>query len=408
MRKLLMKAGVPLVAGAVLLTGFSGVSFASARHPDATKPTFDIAYEGPLSGGNAQLGLNMAYSVQYAINQANAGKSQFGKLKFKLKYVAKDDQGEATISPTDAQELVANPAVVAVVGPAFSGATKAAEPTFAAHNLATVSPSATNPALAQNGWRNFFRDVADDSVQGPADADYVVKVLKLTKVYVANDASTYGQGLASAFAAEATKDGATVTNGTFPGTSQCSDGTASPTQYPDDAATVASAAPQMLFYGGYYCDLGLLLGALHSAGYSGKVMSGDGSDSNALVTGTNPATAANGVYATCACAVLGTTKADQAFASGFKALAKFPVGVYSGEAFDAANAIIAELQILSKSRRGVKNIDRINVVNGLHKIDYHGLTKTVSFESDGNINGDFIYVNQVDNGQLVQLGLTTG
>ena len=63
------------------------------RQPDATKPTFDIAYEGPLSGGNAQLGLNMAYSVQYAINQANSGKSQFGKLPFKLKYVAKDDQG---------------------------------------------------------------------------------------------------------------------------------------------------------------------------------------------------------------------------------------------------------------------------------------------------------------------------
>jgi len=406
MRKLLMKAGVPLVAGAVLLTGFSGVSFASARHPDTTKPTFDIAYEGPLSGGNAQLGLNMEFSVEYAINQANAGKSQFGKLPFTLKYVGKDDQGEATISPTDAQELVAKPAVIAVVGPAFSGATKAAEPTFAAHNLATVSPSATNPTLAQNGWRNFFRDVADDSVQGPADADYVVKVLKDTKVYVVNDASTYGQGLASAFATEAAKDGATVTPGTFPGTSQCSDGTASPTQYPDDAATVASAAPQMLFYGGYYCDLGLLLGALHSAGYSGKVMSGDGSDSGALVTGTNPATAANGVYATCPCAVLGNTKADLAFANGFKALAKFPVGVYSGEAFDATNAIIAELQILSKTSRGTKSITRINVVNGLHKIAYHGLTKTVSFEPNGNIAGNFIYVNQVQNGQLVQLGLT--
>jgi branched-chain amino acid transport system substrate-binding protein len=109
MRKLLMKAGVPLVAGAVLLTGFSGVSFASAKHPDANKPTFDLAFEGPLSGGNAQLGLNEAYAVEYAINQANAGKSQFGKLPFTLKYVSKDDQGEATISPTDAQELVANP-----------------------------------------------------------------------------------------------------------------------------------------------------------------------------------------------------------------------------------------------------------------------------------------------------------
>jgi len=210
MRKLLMKAGVPLVAGAVVLSGLGGAAFASAKGPEATKPTFDLAYEGPLSGGNAQLGLNMAYAVQYAINQANAGKSQFGLLPFTLKYVAKDDQGSPTLSPTDAQELTSNPAVIAVVGPAFSGATKAAEPTFSAHNLATVSPSATNTLLATSGWHNFFRDVADDSVQGPADANYVVQVLHLTKLYVTNDASTYGEGLAGAFAAQATKDGATV------------------------------------------------------------------------------------------------------------------------------------------------------------------------------------------------------
>ncbi len=404
MRKLLMKAGVPLVAGAVVLSGFSGAAFA-AKQPNTTKPTFAIAYEGPLSGGNAQLGLNMAYAVQYAINQANAGKSQFGALPFTLKYVAKDDQGSATLSPTDAEELTSNPAVIAVVGPAFSGATKAAEPTFSAHNLATVSPSATNTALALSGWHNFFRDVADDSIQGPADANYVVQKLHVTSLYVSNDASTYGEGLAAAFAAQATKDGAKVTTGPFPGTSQCSDGTASPTQYPDDAATVVSAKPQLLFYGGYYCDLGLLVGALSKAGYTGKVMSGDGSDSTALISGTNPPSASNGVYASCPCAVLGTTKADNAFANGFKKLAKFPVGIYSGEAFDATNAIIAELQILSKTSAGTAAITRINVVNGLHKIVYHGLTKVVSFQANGDIAGADIYINQVVNGQLVQLGL---
>jgi branched-chain amino acid transport system substrate-binding protein len=404
MRTLLIKAGVPLVAGAIVLSGLSGAAFASAKHTAMTKPTFEIAYEGPLSGGNAQLGLYMEYSVRYAINQANEGKSQFGTLPFTLKYVGKDDQGEATLSPTDAQELVSDPAVMAVVGPAFSGATKAAEPTFSAHNLATVSPSATNPALATAGWHNFFRVVADDSVQGPADADYVVNTLKDTNLYVINDASTYGEGLASAFAGQATKDGAKVTTGTFPGTAQCSGGTASPTQYPDDAATVVSAKPQLLFYGGYYCDLGLLLGALHSAGYTGTVFSDDGSDSSTLITGTNPPSAANGVYASCACAQLGTSRADLQFAAGFKALAKYAPGVYSAEAFDATNAIIAEMQILSRTSRGTASITRINIVNGLHKIVYHGLTKTVSFEPDGNIAGKAIYVNQVQNGKLVQLG----
>ena len=143
MRKLLMKAGVPLVAGALALTGFTSAASANARHVSTTmKPTFDIAYEGPLSGGNAALGLNMLYAVEFAVNEANSGMSQFGKLPFTLAFVKKDDQGLGTISPTDAQELVANKSVVGVVGPAFSAAVQAAEPTFSSHSLATVSPSA--------------------------------------------------------------------------------------------------------------------------------------------------------------------------------------------------------------------------------------------------------------------------
>ena len=182
MRQSLIKVVVPLVAGALVLASLSGAAFANAKHQATAKPTFDLAYEGPLSGGNAQLGLNMAYAVQYAVNEANSGKSAFGNLPFKLVYIAKDDQGSATLSPTDAQELSSNQSVIAVVGPAFSGATKAAEPTFSTHSVATVSPSATLPALATYGWKNFFRVVADDSVQGPADANWVVNTLKDKKL----------------------------------------------------------------------------------------------------------------------------------------------------------------------------------------------------------------------------------
>jgi hypothetical protein len=51
------------------------------------------------------------------------------------------------------------------------------------------------------------------------------------------------------------------------------------------------------------------------------------------------------------------------------------------------------------------NITRLNVVKGLHTIVYKGLTKTISFTSNGNIKGNAIYVNQVQHGTLVQLGL---
>jgi branched-chain amino acid transport system substrate-binding protein len=405
MRQLLMKAGVPLVVGALVLASVSGAAFANVKHPAAAaKPTYTLAFEGPLSGGNAQLGLNIEYAVQYAIAEANSGKSQFGKLPFTLKFLRKDDQGSGAISPTDADALVANKSVIGVVGPVFSAAVQAAGPIFASHALATVSPSATRTTLAEHGWKNFFRVVADDSIQGPADANYVVKTLKLKKLYVVNDASVYGLGLANAFGTQAKKDGAKVTAIAFPGTSQCSDGTASATQYTDDAAAVVSAKPQLLFYGGYYCDLGLLLGALHSAGYKGKVFSGDGSDSATLISGTNPRSAANGVYASCGCAVLGTTKTDKAFAAGFKKLANFAPAIYSAEGYDAANVIIDAMKLIAE-HAGTAQITRQNVDTALHQLSFVGITKTIHFESNGNISGTAIYVNQVQHGQLVQLGL---
>ncbi len=400
MRKSLRLAAVPLLAGAVAVTGFTAAASAGTR-PHA-KPTYTIAYEGPLSGGVAQLGLNMDYAVRLAINDANQGKT-FGALPFTLKYVRKDDQGSPSVSPTVAAQLVANSSVIAVVGPAFSGATKAAEPTFHAAHLATVSPSATAIALAQNHWNNFFRVVASDQVQGTADADYVVKTLHLTKIYNISDGSTYGAGLSSIFGGRAKHDGASVTDATVPSTTGCGNGgNGDPTQYPGVASTIVSHHPKIVFYGGYYCDLGLLLGALHHAGYSGKVMSGDGSDDPHLIKGTNPESAANGTLLSCACAVLGKTAADRSFGSAFTKLAHFAPGTYSAESFDAANAIIKAMVTLSREH---KAITRANVVTALHAVVWVGLTKTIRFQANGNISGTTVYVNRVQGTKIVQLGV---
>ena len=64
------KALAPALAVAVSALSLSATALPA--NASGTKPTYIIAYEGPLSGGNAQLGLNMEYSVELAINQANA------------------------------------------------------------------------------------------------------------------------------------------------------------------------------------------------------------------------------------------------------------------------------------------------------------------------------------------------
>ena len=391
MKPRLNKTVAAVASSALLLMAVPAIGIASASGA-SSKPTYVIGYEGPLSGGNQQLGLNMVNAVQLAINQANAS----GKLHFKLKLAVYDDQGDPTVSPTQAQAAVANKKLVAIVGPAFSGATAAAEPYYHAAHIATVSPSATRVSLATGGWNNFFRVVADDGVQGPADANYLVKTKGFKSVYVVNDGTSYGAGLASAVAAQASSDGATVSTATVPGTSQCQNGSASATEYSAAATQAVASHATALFYGGYYCDLGLFLGALSSAGYAGSVMSGDGSLSPALIQGTTPASAANNVLLTCACA----SSTNAKFNAAYKALAHFSAAnaTYAPESFDATNAII-------NAMKSLKKVTRAGIVTALHRLAYKGMTKVVKFQKDGNIAGSAIFVNKVESGKIVQLGL---
>ena len=394
MHKTLVRIAVP-TAVALLSLGMSG-AVASASSA-SSEPTYVIAYEGPLSGGDAQLGLNMEFSVQLAVNQANAG-TTFGKLPFKLSFLPADDGGSGSQSPTTAAYLTGDKTVLAVVGPAFSGATKAAEPTFSGADLATVSPSATAPELAQHGWHNFFRIVPDDNQQGPADATFLADTLKLKSVYSIDDATAYAAGIVKAFDTKASALGLKVTHQTATGTTQCQEGTGDVSEYPAVATAVKSSQAQAVFYGGYYCGFALLVKQLHTAGYTGQLISDDGSLDPHYVSEAG-AKNANGTYISCACTTFKTTAFDN-FAREFEALAKFPVGTYSGEAYDAANTIISVMKSI-----GPAHISRAAIVNALHSVMYKGLTKTVHFQPDGNIAGAAVYIYKVVNGKIVELGL---
>ena len=173
--------------------------------------------QGPLSGANQALGLNIDWGVKLAVQQENAK----GDLPFTLAIKESDDQGDQSKGADAAQLLIQDPKVVGVVGPAFSGPTAAAGALYSGANLVAVSPSATRPSLTSSGYKTFYRVVANDSVQGPAAADYMAKVLKAPNVYVVDDKSQYGQGLSTAIVAQLKKDGVTVetdsARGRYPG-----------------------------------------------------------------------------------------------------------------------------------------------------------------------------------------------
>ncbi len=344
-----------------------------------------IGFQGPLSGPNSpQLGINGVDGVKLAIDQANKAKA----LPYTLKLEQSDDQGTPDQGPTAARKLV-DDKVIAVVGPMYSGATKASEPIYSQAGILSVSPSATNPSLTALGFKTFVRVIAPDTVQGKAAADYIVKKLNAKKVFSLDDNSDYGTGLSKALGAQLEADGATVTH----------DGINPTKNYTAEATKIIGSNPDAVYYSGYYSEFGPLTKALKAAGYKGALLSGDGSNDDQFIKDAGGASIADGTYLTCACGDANSDPKAASFVTAYKALNGAAPGTYSGEAYDATNALIQVLKGLGSKPTASA------VVDAYKKVDYTGLTKTIKFTSSGEVEGDAVYMYKVENGKRVVLGL---
>ncbi|NUR31889.1 MAG: branched-chain amino acid ABC transporter substrate-binding protein [Catenulispora sp.] len=361
-----------------------GSSSSSSAAGGGNKPVIEIGVQGPLSGDNQALGLNIEWGVKLAVNQANAK----GDLPFTLAVKEADDQGDQSKGADAAQLLIQDTKVLGVVGPAFSGPTAASGKLYSDAGLVAVSPSATRPSLTSSGYKTFYRVVANDSVQGPAAADYMAKVVKATKVFVVDDKSQYGTGLSTAIVAQLKKDGVEVVQDSAPAKTQ---------DYSPIASKVASSGAQAMYYAGYYSDAGVFAKALKSAGYTGKMISGDGSKDPNFIT-TAGAEAADGWQFSCPCLDAGKDPKYADFAEGYKKLANAEPGTYSIEGYDAANTIISVLKTAGASAT------RQQVADAVAKVDYQGLSKEIKFTPNGDIAGNSIYAYEIKSGQITLVG----
>ena len=342
-----------------------------------------IGFFGALTGPNAQLGINIENGVKLAVAQYNATnpKNQVTVDPF-------DSQGDPSQANNGATKLIGDK-VVAVVGPAFSGESAAADPIFESAQIPNISASATNVKLAQNGWKFFHRALADDSFQGKGDADYLVKTLGAKSVAVIDDNSTYGAGLASYVASTVKSDGATVavTDHVDPKGSD----------YGSTVNKIVASNATAVFFGGYYDAAGRLIAQLKKAGFKGQFMSGDGSEDAHFITDAGGAPA-EGAYLSCACADETQNSAAQSFVTAYNNMFKTPPAIYSAEAYDAANFLLAAI------KSGATTPTAIN--NYLASNSYQGITKTLKFLPDGNVSGGTVYMYKVQGGKIVQIGTT--
>lgn len=366
LNKTVVKLAAPLAVGALVLTGCGNDS-------GAGDGAYKIAFQGPLSGENVQLGENMENGIKLAIQEANAS----GDYDFEIEYFAADDMGQPDKATAAAQSAL-DAEVLAVVGPAFSGPADTAADYYADEGVPAVSPSATRADLTTKGYSSFLRAVPNDSAQGAGMAKYLVSEGAKSAVVV-DDKTDYGVGLADVAEKELKAAGVKV------------DRQSTPQKTPDYSAAakrVANTKADAVIYAGYYEDAGPFAKKLDEAGFDGIKMSGDGTNDAQFIKLAGGS--ADGWKLTCACTDPNEEEATKKFAENYEKEFKRLPGTYSAEAYDATNMIISEIDKLGD------DVNRESLLKALKKVKYKGLTKEFSFDDKGEFQNDSVYLYQVN------------
>ena len=343
----------------------------------ATCDGVSLAYFGPLTGDAANLGINIQKGAVLAIDLFNAANPDC-----QVELVDFDSQGSPDQAPALAAEAINNEAILGIIGPAFSGESAATGDAFNEAGLATVTASATNPTLAENGWATWNRLLGNDALQGPGVSKYISETLGSTSVFVVDDASEYGKGLADIVRGD-------LGAGAI-GSSQVQVGD---TDFSSVVTAANDSGADTVFFGGYYAEAGLLVKQLREGGFEGTFVAGDGVKDPGFID--TAGDAAEGAIITCTCA---PPELSPDFLAAYQeANGGDDPQTYGAEAFDAANIFLSGLA------EGVT--DRAGMVEYARSFTGPGVTKDIAFDDTGEITGGAVYSFKVEGGVIVGEGL---
>lgn len=254
----------------------SSQTAASAKDTSSQGGTIKVGLDFELSGAVATYGQSTVDGIKLAVDEINKNGGVLGK---QLELVEADNKSDTAESANVASKLATRDKVVAILGPATSGNTKAAAPVAAQNKVPLISGSATadDVTVDSNGKvRDYiFRICFSDSFQGVVMASYANTDLKAKSAALLVDTtSDYSKGLAKNFKDKFTALGGSVT------TEEAYQ--AKDKDFKAVLTKIKGTSPDVLYVPGYYEEVGLIVKQARELGLNVPILGGDGYDSPKL------------------------------------------------------------------------------------------------------------------------------
>jgi branched-chain amino acid transport system substrate-binding protein len=343
-----------------------------------SKGTIKIATQSPLSGGQAALGEGIKLGTQLAIEKF---KGPLEKAGFKVELVPFDDQAKPDVGVANAKNVIADKDIMVVIGHLNSGVAIPSSEVYKEQNLAMISPANTNPTVTDRGYPNIFRVCGRDDVQGVVGSEFAHGTLKAKSVYIIHDKTTYGQGVAEFFKADAEKKGIKVLG--FEGTEEKSN-------FDPIITPLKAKNPDLVYFGGIYEQAAPFFKQAREKGVKSKFMGPDGMDSSDLTKIAGKTVV--GMHYTSVAGPVSVYPQAKQFAEEYKKKFGKNPEPFAAQAYDATAIAIKALEAVTK---GGKAPSRDGVTAAIRDVRYTGITGAVEFDAKGDPKKALYFVLQV-------------
>jgi branched-chain amino acid transport system substrate-binding protein len=347
-------------------TGFAALAaaFLTVIVVSNARAEIRIGVATPLTGHYAWAGEQTRAGAVKAVEDLNKNDGVLGET---VTTVLVDDYCDPDQALAAAHKLVAE-GVPVVVGHQCSGAAIPASSVYEDAGIILFSPSATNPRLTERGLRHTFRTCGRDDLQGAMVADHLAKAWPGADIAIVHDGQAYGQGIAEEAWRRLDKLGIATT--LF---EQVQSGQ---TEFSDLVATFEAHGIDVVFYGGYTAEAGLIVrqAKAHLPELGFVVPDGVGSEDFALIAGD----AAEGIPMTYFMDAA-RQPAAAAVVAEFRAAGTDPIGT---ELYAYA-AVQAWAQAVEKAG----TTDAAPVAEVLRREEFDTVLGTIGFDAKGDVTG---------------------
>jgi branched-chain amino acid transport system substrate-binding protein len=226
--------------------------------------TIPVAVVGPVTGQYASFGAQMKNGGEMAVADINAAGGVLGKqLDLKIGDDACDPKQAVAVA-----NQMAGADVALVAGHYCSGSSIPASKVYAESDLVQISPASTNPTFTDNrAGPNIYRVCGRDDQQGGIAGKYLAANFADKNVAFVDDKTAYGKGLA-----EETKKAMNAA-----GKKEVMDEsiTAGEKDYSALVSKLKQADIDVVYFGGYHTEAGLIIRQMRDQGMDTILMGGD-------------------------------------------------------------------------------------------------------------------------------------